>query len=48
MKYFGFLSSIVYLDNFYKEICKKDKFLSVFFCESSVFDYEEDILFVIR
>lgn len=48
MKYSGSLSSTVHSDNSHKEICKKDKSLPVPSCESSVFDYEEDIPSVTR
>ncbi|XP_021512883.1 DNA polymerase zeta catalytic subunit isoform X2 [Meriones unguiculatus] len=48
MKYSGSLSSAVHSDNSHKEICKKDKSLPVSSCESSVFDYEEDIPSVTR
>lgn len=48
MKYSGSLSSTVHSDNSHKEMCKKDKSLPVSSCESSVFDYEEDIPSVTR
>lgn len=48
MKYSSSLSSTVHSDNSHKEICKKDKSLPVSSCESSVFDYEEDIPSVTR
>lgn len=48
MKCSGSLNSSVHLDNSHKEICKKDKPLPVSSCESSVFDYEEDIPSVTR
>ncbi|KAL6043773.1 hypothetical protein STEG23_018540, partial [Scotinomys teguina] len=48
MKYSGSLSSTVHLDNSHKEMCKKDKSLPVSSCESSVFDFEEDIPSVTR
>ncbi|XP_029411585.1 DNA polymerase zeta catalytic subunit isoform X2 [Nannospalax galili] len=47
MKYPGSLSSTVLSDNSHKEICKKD-INPVSSCESSVFDYEEDIPSVTR
>ncbi|XP_015858272.1 DNA polymerase zeta catalytic subunit isoform X3 [Peromyscus maniculatus bairdii] len=48
MKYSGSLSSTVHSDNSHKEMYKKDKSLPVSSCESSVFDYEEDIPSVTR
>lgn len=48
MKCSGSLNSSVHSDNSHKEICKKDKSLPVSSCESSVFDYEEDIPSVTR
>ncbi|XP_028624823.1 DNA polymerase zeta catalytic subunit [Grammomys surdaster] len=48
MKYSSSLSSTVHSDSSHKEICKKDKSLPVSSCESSVFDYEEDIPSVTR
>ncbi|XP_057618635.1 DNA polymerase zeta catalytic subunit isoform X1 [Chionomys nivalis] len=48
MKCSGSLNSNVHSDNSHKEICKKDKSLPVSSCESSVFDYEEDIPSVTR
>ncbi|XP_052020506.1 DNA polymerase zeta catalytic subunit isoform X2 [Apodemus sylvaticus] len=48
MKYSGSLNSTVHSDNSHKEICKKDKSLPVSSCETSVFDYEEDIPSVTR
>ncbi|XP_029398361.1 DNA polymerase zeta catalytic subunit isoform X4 [Mus pahari] len=48
VKYPGSLSSTVHSDNSHKEVCKKDKSLPVSSCESSVFDYEEDIPSVTR
>ncbi|XP_031203625.1 DNA polymerase zeta catalytic subunit isoform X2 [Mastomys coucha] len=49
VKYSSSLSSTVHSDNSHKEICKKDEALPpVSACESSVFDYEEDIPSVTR
>ncbi|XP_036025131.1 DNA polymerase zeta catalytic subunit isoform X2 [Onychomys torridus] len=48
MKYSGSLSSTVHSDNSHKEMCKKDKSLPISSCESSVFDYEDDIPSVTR
>ncbi|MBZ3873081.1 DNA polymerase zeta catalytic subunit [Sciurus carolinensis] len=47
MKYSGSLSSTVHLENSHKESGKKD-ILPVSSCESSIFDYEEDIPSVTR
>ncbi|XP_054990548.1 DNA polymerase zeta catalytic subunit isoform X1 [Sorex araneus] len=47
MKYPGSLNSTVHLENSHKESCKKDT-LPVSSCESSIFDYEEDIPSVTR